>query len=77
VKIQLRLFSILREKLPPDANGRAMMQVSEGATLDDLLDELGIQRRVVISINDVQVSDRSRQLKTGDEVKIFSSISGG
>jgi len=77
VKIQLRLFSILREKLPPDANGRAMMQLSEGTTLGDLLDDLGIQRRVVISINDVQVSDRSRQLKTGDEVKIFSSISGG
>ena len=53
------------------------MHVYEGTTLQDLLDELDIKRRVVISINGVQDSDKSRPLNDGDDVKIFSSISGG
>jgi molybdopterin converting factor small subunit len=32
---------------------------------------------VVISVNDVHEPNRSRQLEDGDQVKIFSSISGG
>ncbi len=53
------------------------MHVDEGATLQDILDELGIKHRVVISVNGVHESDKSRPLNDGDEVKIFSSISGG
>ena len=77
LEIHLQLYSILREKLPPDAKGRAVLQLDEGATLADLLDELGIERKVVISVNDTHESDKSRQLLNGDEVKIFSSVSGG
>ena len=77
IKIYLQLFSILREKLPADAKGRRVLQLNEGATLVDLLSELDIKRRVVISVNDVQESDKSHQLIDGDEVKIFSSVSGG
>lgn len=54
-----------------------MLQLDEGAVLADLLDELDITRRVVISVNDAHEPDVSRRLKNGDEVKIFSSISGG
>jgi thiamine biosynthesis protein ThiS len=53
------------------------MRLDEGATLADILDELGIERRVVISVNDVQETDKSHTLNDGDEVKIFSSVSGG
>lgn len=77
MEIHIQLYSILREKLPIDAKGRAVLQIAEGATLADLLNELGIERRVVISVNDVQESDILRQLNDGDEVKIFSSVSGG
>jgi sulfur carrier protein ThiS len=77
LEIHLQLYSILREKLPAEAKGRAVLQIDEGATLADLLDEFHIERRVVISVNDVQESDKSRQLKDGDKVKIFSSVSGG
>ena len=77
MKIHLQLYSILREKLPPEAKGRAVLELDEGATLADLLDKLGIKRKVVISVNDVQETDRSRHLQDGDKVKIFSSISGG
>jgi thiamine biosynthesis protein ThiS len=77
INIYLQLYSILREKLPPEEKGRAEMQIAEGTTLKDLLDELGIERRVVISVNEVQETDKQRRLKDGDKVKIFSSISGG
>jgi len=75
--IQLQLYSILREKLPPEAQGRALLQMEADVTLADLLDELDISRRVVISVNGDHESDRSRRLLDGDEIKIFSSISGG
>lgn len=77
MEIHLQLYSILREKLPSDAKGRAVLQLDEGATVAHLLNELGIKRNVVISVNDVRVSDTSRQLRDGDAVKIFSSVSGG
>ncbi|MCK4740884.1 MAG: MoaD/ThiS family protein [Anaerolineales bacterium] len=77
MEIHLQLYSILREKLPIDAKGRAVLQVDEGAALADLLNKLGIKLKVVISVNGVQESDKSRQLRDGDAVKIFSSVSGG
>ena len=77
MKIHLQLYSILREKLPAEAKGRAILDLGEGATLTDLLDELNIKRKVVISVNDLQETDKTRHLQDGDNIKIFSSISGG
>lgn len=77
MKIHLKLYSILREKLPDEAKGQRAMELGEGATLADLLDELEIERRAVVSVNGVHEADKSRQLADGDEVKIFSSVSGG
>lgn len=77
LEIRVQLFSILREKLPPDLKGRTIVRVEEGATIKDLLWELNITRRVAISINDKQERDHSRILHDGDEVKIFTSIGGG
>jgi sulfur carrier protein ThiS len=77
LEVNLQLYSILREKLPPEAKGRAVIKMDKYATLTDLLKELDITNRVVISVNDEHVVEMSRQLRDGDAVKIFSSISGG
>ena len=77
IKIHLQLYSILREKLPPESNGQTVLQLDDGTSLQNLLDELGITRKVVISVNEEHESDMSRRLQDGDRVKIFSSISGG
>ncbi|HHH83028.1 MAG TPA: MoaD/ThiS family protein [Chloroflexi bacterium] len=77
MEIRVQLYSILREKLPAEAKGSAVRQLEDGATLAELLADLGIERRVVVSVNDVQEPDLSRPLSDGDEVKIFASISGG
>ena len=77
MEIKLQLFSILREKLPKDKKGQTVLQMKEGATIADLLEEIGINRRVAISVNGLHETDKSLQLKDGDKVKIFSSVSGG
>jgi thiamine biosynthesis protein ThiS len=77
VEIHLHLYSILREKLPKETKGRTVFHLDDGATLADLLTKLGIESRVVVSVNDVHEPERSRLLEDGDKVKIFSSISGG
>ena len=77
MEIHIQLYSILREKLPPASKGRAVLHLKAEASLQDLLDELGITRKVVISVNNEQEMDSSRRLKNGDNVKMFSSISGG
>jgi len=53
------------------------MHLNEGSTIEDLLKELEITRKVVISVNDIQESDHSRQLYDGEKVMIFSSVGGG
>jgi sulfur carrier protein ThiS len=77
LEIHLQLYSILREKLPSDAKGRAVLQLDDDATLADLLEHLDIDRKVIIGVNGVHIPDKSHRLSDGDEVKIFSSISGG
>lgn len=77
MEIHLQLYSILREKLPPEANGRAVLQLKDNPILADLLDTLDITRKVVVSVNDTHELDMTRRLQDGDHVKIFSSISGG
>ena len=77
MEIHLQLYSILREKLPAKSNGRAVLQVKDAASLADLLDELDIDRKVVVSVNGAHESDMSRRLQNGDQVKIFSSVGGG
>ena len=77
LEIHVQLFSILRDKLPPDRKGRVVLHLDDGATIKDLLRELDINRRVAISINDIQERNQSRKLEDGDKVKVFSSISGG
>jgi len=77
MEIHIQLFSILREKLPPEAKGRTVLFLDEGISVQDLLKELKINRRVAVSINDQQELDHSRKLKDGDTVKVFSSVGGG
>ena len=77
IKIQIQLYSILRDKLPPGSKGRTELQLQSGANLQDLLDKLDIPGRVVISVNNRLENDPSRKLQDGDNVRIFSSISGG
>jgi thiamine biosynthesis protein ThiS len=75
--VHIQLYSILREKLPADARGHITLHLEEGTTLADILEMLEIKRNVVIGVNGAHVPDRSHPVQDGDEVKIFSVVSGG
>ena len=77
LKVHVQLYSILREKLPPASKGRISLNLKEESDLGDVLKELGITSRVVISVNGEHVSEISYRLKNDDQVKIFSSVGGG
>jgi sulfur carrier protein ThiS len=77
MEVEVRLYSILREKLPPEARGRTTVTLEESATVADLLEALEIEPNVVVSVNGDHERDHDRQLNPGDLVRLFSSISGG
>ena len=77
MKVKVRLFSMLREKLPPEAKGKAELDVPEGSTLADLLAQLEITILVNCAVNGKVVSDPAHVLAEGDEVQIFRPSGGG
>ena len=77
MEVRLQLYSILREKLPPEAKGKATLTLEEGTSLAGILAKFDIEHRVIISVNGIHETDYSRELHDGDEVKIFSSVGGG
>ncbi|MFQ5615999.1 MAG: MoaD/ThiS family protein [Anaerolineales bacterium] len=77
IKVHLHLHGILRDKLPPEAKGRASVELPEGVTVSGLLAYLDITRRVVVAVNEEEESDRSQILRSGDKVIMFAAISGG
>ena len=78
MRVHVRLFSRFREHLPPEARGEATIELPDGATVNDLLDHLGVHRRVkMISVNGERESDRNRVLRDGDSLRVFPVVVGG
>jgi molybdopterin converting factor small subunit len=77
LEVQVRLYSILREKLPAEARGRATLQLEEGTTVAAIIEQFEIERRVVVGVNGAYERDHLRPVQDGDEVMIFSAVSGG
>jgi len=88
VKVQVWLFSILRDCLPPW--GKGTVTLPDDATLADLVSDLGIDTHLGCAAAEltsraswqVMVSgrfelDMGRLLRDGDDVRIFPPISGG
>lgn len=76
--VHVKLHSRFREHLPPEARGRATVTLPEDASVADLLEHLGIVRRVqLVIVNGEQEADRTRALREGDEVRIFPFVVGG
>jgi molybdopterin converting factor small subunit len=91
MQIQVQLFSILRDCLPPSADrGQATITLPQGSTLADLLAHLGIDRRLGHEAGQVMANtgwqvlvsgkyeaDMARVLQDGDQVRIFPPVAGG
>jgi molybdopterin converting factor small subunit len=92
MKVKLRVFSYLREHLPPNANARGEMALDlpDGASLKDLFRALGLERRLgakifdeqvdhtfQVIVNQVAVHDYAHPLADGDEIAMFPPMAGG
>jgi molybdopterin converting factor small subunit len=77
LEVRVQLYSILREKLPAEARGHTTLQLEMGTTVADIIELFEIERRVVVGVNGAHERDHSRPVQDGDEVKIFSAVSGG
>jgi molybdopterin converting factor small subunit len=84
MKVEVRMFMNFKKYLPADSlDGKAMISLEEGSTLEDLLKILNIpvNEPKIIVVNGIskgisaKVSDQL--LKEGDIVSIFPPVAGG
>jgi MoaD family protein len=81
VTVRILYFARIRESLGVDFED---VEVMEGATVQDVLDDLASRHGVVrtllpalrTGVND-RYTDRSVRLSDGDEIAILSPVSGG
>ena len=92
MKVQLRVFSYLREYLPSHSNARGEFELDlpDLVNLKDLFIALGFERRLgtkifdtqvdhtfQVLINQVPVNDYAHPLADGDEIVLFPPMAGG
>lgn len=79
MKIGIALYATLSKYLPPDAeNRKAVLEVKEGATVREIMSQLGIPRDLpnILLVNGRQ-SREDTVLKDGETLSIFPPLAGG
>ena len=81
--IKVKLFAVLRSKLPPGSNGEEVdLELPDGATAQDIIERLDVPEELahLVMIDGYHVLPRERarrQLRAGEVVAIFPPIAGG
>jgi molybdopterin converting factor small subunit len=79
MKIEVKTFATLRKVFPNSKEGKGVVELPDGATIEDLLAKLGItlpQAQMVL-INGQHQHDYKATLHEGDTVSIFPPLAGG
>lgn len=79
MKVQVKLMASLRNRLPPEARGSAVLETGPGATVQDVLAQLGVADGHVhaVLVNDALEPDRQRRLNDGDALVVLPPVAGG
>ena len=77
MKINLELMGPLVDFLPDSDKGKATMKLNNDSTIADMLNKLKIKRRVVVAVNGDEEKGLDHVLSEGDEVLVFTVVSGG
>ncbi len=83
MKITVKLFAMLRDRLPPDSDGEQTdVEVSEGATAQHIIEQMEIPPQLahLVMINGYHLLPDeiiSRPLKPGEVLAIFPPVAGG
>ena len=77
MKINLELLGPLVDFLPDSESGKATYELNNGSSIEDMLEKLQIRRKVVVSVNGDEEKELDYVLCDGDEVLVFTVVSGG
>ena len=77
MKINIELMGSLVDYLPQSDNGQLEITINEKSSISDLLNHLKIKRKVVVAVNEDEEKGLDYILSEGDEVLIFTIMSGG
>ena len=77
IDIHIRLYGLLRDRLPAEARGRTRLSLPGGSTVQDVLQRLEIRRLVSFTVNGEVELQESHPLSDGDKVEIFRPSAGG
>ena len=77
MKINLELMGPLVDFLPDSDKGKATLTLNNEASIADLLNKLKIKRKVVVAVNGDEEKGLDHVLSDGDEVLVFTVVSGG
>ena len=78
MKVQVKLFATLRKYAPDDSVQKEGLELSEGATIRQVLEQLGVPGPEVafVFVNSKR-QKLDEPLADGDELGIFPPIAGG
>ena len=77
MKINIELMGSLVDYLPDSERGQSVLILKDESTIADLLSHLKIKRRVIVAVNGDEEKGLKYVLSEGDEVLVFTVISGG
>ena len=77
MKINIELMGSLVDYLPDSERGQSVLILKDESTIADLLSHLKIKRRVSVAVNGDDEKGLEYKLSDGDDVLIFTVISGG
>ena len=77
MKINIELMGSLVDYLPDSERGQSVLILKDESTIADLLSHLKIKRRVIVAVNGDEEKGLEHILSEGDEVLVFTVISGG
>ena len=77
MQIKIELMGSLVDYLPDSERGQATLALKDESTIADLLSNLQIKRRVNVAVNGDEEKEMDFVLSEGDEVLVFTVISGG
>ena len=77
MKIKVVLYSTLRDKLPPENHGRIDMELSDGSTASDVVQQLNLLQPFFCAVNGEIERNMNRPIQGGDELHFFRPGAGG
>ena len=83
MKVTVKLFAMLRAKLPPDSDGEKVeVEIPAGATARQIIEQMEIPPQLahLVMINGYHLLPdeiENRPLKAGETLSIFPPVAGG